>query len=166
MSVVLSQPIVDLGDDGRPSWLSQEAEIPRTQHTFGNRIGLAGSMTLWPVHLDRVLGDLGISEVLVWQAIVASTVARRDLSRAWTGDKDCDEAGCDEPLETKHRKIFVRDVAVIAREVDVIERPVRQSHVDRCDVADEGAPVGRACIILVDIIDSLYDKLGDLSVPR
>jgi len=139
-------------------------------------------MTLGPVHLDRVLGDLGISEVLVWQAIVASTVARRDLSGAWAGNldvvsreitmwmdwthKDRDEAGCDEPLETKHRKVFVRDVAAMAREVDVIERPIRQTHVDRCDVADEGAPVGRACIILVDIIDSLYDKLGDLSVPR
>lgn len=85
---VADLPIVNIGDHRRLSWLAQEAQVPRTQHTFSDRVSLARSMTLGPVHLDRVLGNLGISEVLVWQAIVAPTVARRNLSGAWAGNLD------------------------------------------------------------------------------
>ena len=48
----------------------------------------------------------------------------------------------------------------------MIEGPICQSEIPRRNVAYECSPVCRAGIIVVDVINSLDDKLRDLSIPR
>ena len=53
---------------------------------------------------------------------------------------------------------FTSWLAIVVVGVHMVERPIRQSQVQRCDVADESATIRGRKLLVIDLINSLDNK--------
>jgi hypothetical protein len=83
--VDLLVPFINIQNHGRLALLSQEAQIARSQNTFGNWIRLTNGIATGIVHFAHITSYFGIAVIVVRNDVVGSAVPGLALGNTrWT----------------------------------------------------------------------------------